>query len=487
MSNTSSSDSSVPPDTSISQKLSFITKLAYGAGDLGPAITANLGVFFALFFFTNVAGLSAGLAGSILMIGKIWDAVNDPMVGVLSDRTKSRWGRRLPWMLYGAIPFGIFFFLQWIVPNFSADRTANNWALFGYYVIIGILFNSFYTAVNLPYTALTPELTQDYNERTSLNSFRFAFSIGGSILSLILAQLIFAQLKIPVTQQYLVLAGICTVLSVLPLFVCVFGVRDRILAYEAEHSSTEQSEQIPIPEQLRIAFSNRPFLFVVGIYLFSWLGVQVTASILPYFVVNWMGLPEAQFPQVAIAVQGTALIMLFVWKAISDRVGKKAVYFMGMALWIIAQAGLFFLQPNQIALMYILAILAGFGVSTAYLIPWSMMPDVIELDELETGQRREGVFYGFMVLLQKVGLAVGLFIVGQSLEVAGFIEQIPGQPTPTQPASALLAIRIAIGPIPTIALIFGLILAYFYPITREVHAEILLKLQERKSGLEPRD
>lgn len=480
MSNTSPSDGSVPAAIPNSEKLSFSTKLAYGAGDLGPAITANIGVFFALFFFTNVAGLNAGLAGSILMIGKIWDAINDPMVGVLSDRTKSRWGRRLPWMLYGAIPFGIFFFLQWIVPQFSEDRSANQLALFWYYVIIAIFFNMFYTAVNLPYTALTPELTQDYNERTRLNSFRFTFSIGGSILSLVLAQVIFASLNIPPTQQYMVLAGICTVLSVLPLFWCVFGIRDRVLTFESQHADTEQSERIPIPEQLKIAFSNRPFLFVVGIYLCSWLGVQVTASILPYFVVNWMGLSEAEFPQVAIAVQGTALIMLFVWSTISTRLGKKAVYFMGMILWIIAQAGLFFLQPGQVGLMYILAILAGFGVSTAYLVPWSMMPDVIELDELTTGQRREGIFYGFMVLLQKFGLALGLFLVGNALELAGFIETLPGQPTPTQPASALLAIRIAIGPLPTVALIGGLILAYFYPITREVHAEILLKLKERR-------
>jgi GPH family glycoside/pentoside/hexuronide:cation symporter len=194
-----------------------------------------------------------------------------------------------------------------------------------------------------------------------------------------------------------------------------------------------------------------------------------------------MGLPEAEFPKVAIAVQGTALIMLFVWSAISQRLGKKAVYYMGMILWIIAQAGLFFLQPSQVGLMYVLAVMAGVGVSTAYLVPWSMMPDVIELDELTTGQRREGIFYGFMVLLQKVGLALGLFLVGQSLEIAGFIETVPGQPAPTQPASALLAIRIAIGPLPTVALIGGLILAYFYPITREVHAEILLKLKERNS------
>jgi GPH family glycoside/pentoside/hexuronide:cation symporter len=153
---------------------------------------------------------------------------------------------------------------------------------------------------------------------------------------------------------------------------------------------------------------------------------------------------------------------------------------MGMVLWVIAQAGLFFLQPSQSSLIYPLAIMAGVGVSTAYLIPWSMIPDVIELDELNTGQRREGIFYGFMVLLQKLGLALGLFIIGQALDAAGFLATVPGQPPPTQPASALTTIRLAIGPFPTLALIAGLVLAYFYPITREVHAEILLKLREKR-------
>jgi GPH family glycoside/pentoside/hexuronide:cation symporter len=107
---------------------------------------------------------------------------------------------------------------------------------------------------------------------------------------------------------------------------------------------------------------------------------------------------------------------------------------------------------------------------------------VIELDELNTGQRREGIFYSFMVLLQKMGLALGLFLVGQALDFAGFLSSEPGQPIPEQPASALLAIRLVVGPLPTVFLLCGLILAYFYPITREVHAEILLQLQERKSG-----
>lgn len=457
--------------------LNLSTQLAYGAGDLGPAITANLLAFFLLYFFTNVAGLNAGLAGSVLLIGKVWDAVNDPIVGMLSDRTRSgRWGRRYPWILWGAIPFGITFLMQWAVPRFG-DGAANQWGLFAYYVVVAILFNTCYTAVNLPYTALTPELTQDYNERTRLNSFRFAFSIGGSILSLLLAQVIF-KLTPDLEQQYLWLGGICALLSTVPLFWCVFGTYDRTMAMTKLNPQSQEA-QLPFLTQLKIVFSNRPFLYVIGIYFCSWLAVQVTASIIPYFVVNCMG-AESHFITVLLAVQGTALLMLFVWQRVSDRAGKKAVYFMGMAVWIVAQAGLYFLQPGQIALMYLLAVMAGVGVSTAYLIPWSMVPDVIELDELQTGQRREGVFYAFMVLLQKLGLAVGLFLLGQGLAFSGFRERPPGGEIPDQPASALDAIRVAIGPLPTVVLIAGLFLAYFYPLTREVHAEILLKLQERR-------
>jgi GPH family glycoside/pentoside/hexuronide:cation symporter len=468
-------------------KLTFNEKLAYGAGDLGTSITTNILSFFLLFFFTNVAGLDPALAGLVLLIGKIFDAINDPIIGVLSDRTKSKMGRRLPWMIYAAIPFGLSFLAQWLVP--STDKMV----LFWYYAIVAIVFNTFFTAVNLPYTALTPEITQDYNERTSLNTFRFTFSIGGSILSLFIAQLIFAFFKDPERQvggcnaggmQYIVLGAVCAIISSISIYWCVLGIKRRAIAsdrHRLHHESIDaDTEELSFFEQLKIVFSNRPFLFVIGIYFCSWLSLQITASIIPYFVVNWMKMQESDFILVTIAVQGTALLMLPVWSAISKRFGKKAAYFMGSGIWIIAQAGLFFLQEGQVVLLYILAVMAGCGVSTAYLIPWSMIPDVTDLDELETGQRREGIFYAFMVLLQKFGLAGGLFLLGIGLSWAKFQESVPCQPLPTQPDSALFAIRVAIGPLPTIALIIGLGLAYFYPITREVHTEILMRLAERR-------
>ncbi|WP_208678118.1 MFS transporter [Synechococcus elongatus] len=452
-------------------QLDLRTKLSFGVGDFGTAVMANLQVFFLLFFLTTVAGLDAAWAGSILMIGKVWDAVNDPLIGWLSDRTNSRnWGRRYPWMIWAAIPLGLTFYLQWIVP------TQNPTWLFIFYVVVALLFNSFYTAVNLPYTALTPELTQDYDDRTKLNSFRFSFSIGGSILSLLLAQAIFSLIPNP-QEQYQWLGAIAAIASVLPIFICVWGTRRRYQFMRPLVETTLPPRQ-SIAEELQVVKGNKPFLFVIGLYLCSWLAVQATASVIPYFVRYWMRLPDTDLTSVMLAVQGTALLTLFGWSWLSNRIGKQAVYYWGTGLWLIAQVGLFILQPNQVGLMYVMAILAGCGVSVAYLIPWSMLPDVIEWDELQTGQRREGIYYGFMVFLQKLALALGLFVVGQALSWAGLI---PGDSTVVQPDSALWAIRIAIAPFPTICLILGLLCAKGYPITRDRHEAMLLQLAERRA------
>jgi glycoside/pentoside/hexuronide:cation symporter, GPH family len=453
-------------------KLTLAEKLAYGAGDLGPAMTANLLTFYQLIFFTDVVGMPAGLASLVLVIGKVWDAVNDPIVGVLSDRTQSqKWGRRYPWMLWGAMPFGLTFVLQWVHPGLD------NMALFWFYVVMGVLFNTAYTAVNLPYTALTPEMTQDYNERTSLNSFRFTFSIGGSLLSIILMIIITAMLPNKADQgnRYLFASVLTAVLSVASLFWCVLGTKARTLG-NRDRLGIIHEDEVPFLQQLKIAFSNRPFLYVIGIYLCSWLGLQITATVIQYFVLKYMQLPGTVANFVVLAVQGTALLALSFWSKVSARYGKKITYYAGMGVWLIAQVGLFLLQPGQITLMYILAVMAGLGVSTAYLIPWSMLPDVIDLDELKTGQRREGLFYAFMVLLQKVGLALGIFLVGQGLSVSGYQGDMV-----QQPPAAIMAIRLSVGPLPTLFLIAGVILAYFYPVTKEYHDEILLKLAERKN------
>lgn len=455
-----------PTTTQPSEKLSFATKLAYGAGDLSPGIATIILSFFQLFFLSTVAGLNIGVAGTILLAAKVWDAISDPFMGWLSDRTRSRMGRRRPWLLYGAVPFGLVFFLQWLIPPFGEV------GLIIYYVVMVVLMSTVFTIVAVPYTALTPELTQDYDERTTLNSFRFAFSIGGSLAGLILHQTIVGLFPDQQTG-YLVAGLVMGIIFVPPFLWCFAGVRENHVVSVTENS-------LSIGKQIRLGLKNVPYLFVMGIYLCSWLAVQVTASVLPFYITFWLQEPDIQLAMIA-AVQGSALVFLFVWNAISARIGKQAIFYIGGGVWIVVQALLFFLQPGQTTLAFVLAVVAGVGVAVAYLVPWSMLPDVMEYDELRTGQRREGFFYGFMVFAQKTGLGLGLFLVGQVLAFQGFNETLDvGQ----QPDSALLAIRFMIGPMPTVLLIIGMVLVRFYPITREKYREIQAELAARRASAE---
>ena len=449
------------------EKLPFITKLAYGSGDLGTAITAALRSFLLLFFFTDVARLNPATAASILLIGRIWDAVNDPLIGWLSDRTVTKWGRRRPWLAAGAIPFGLFFFLLWVVPPFGDTGK------FIYYVVISILLDTSYTIINVPYTALTPELTRDYDERTSLNSYRFAFSVGGALLSAVLHPLIVSNAP-DLRTGYLISGLIWAIVSTIPCFIVFFFTKER-----PESMAPATEEPINLLEQVRIAFANRPYRFVIGLYLCSWLALQLVSTVLVYYLTYYLKIP-GQIPLTLLAIQGSSLVFLFVWSAASRRLDKRLVYMIGASIWLVVQCLLYFVRPDQGYLIIPISIVAGAGVAVAYLIPWAMMPDVIELDELKTHRRREGVFYGFMVLLQKAGIAVGVFLVGRALDVAGYVVPTDAVPVPLQPDSALQAIRFFMGPIPAVILTGSLALAYFYPITRARHARILRLLARRR-------
>ncbi|MEM1242190.1 MAG: MFS transporter [Cyanobacteria bacterium P01_H01_bin.26] len=452
-------------------KLTLSTKLAYGAGDMGAGLTSNLLAFSFLIFLTNVAGLNPLAAGTVLLIGKVWDAINDPIVGMLSDRTRTRWGRRYPWIVLTGVPFGVTFLLNWVVPGFSSQV-----ALFWYYVVVSIVFQVFFTTTNLPYSTLTAEMTEDYDERTELTSFRLAFSLAGAVLILALGLVVSQSIADP-QRQYQVLGALGGGIAIASLYWCVLGTfrhSQQQADYRGQRLHSSQTDNdASFLQQLKTVFSNRPFLYVVGIYLFSWLALQITATIIPFYVTFWMGADD--YFLAALLVQGTAIIMMFVCNLLAKRIGKKGLYFLGTGIWILAQIALYTLQPGQLSAMYGLCLIVSFGVATAYVVPWSILPDVIELDELKTGQRSEGAFYAFMTLLQKIGLALGIFLVSLALETSGFSADAV-----TQPESALLAIRFFIGPVPLVLLICGMVLAHFYPITKSAHAETLLRLAERR-------
>lgn len=455
----------------LSSPLTGQTRLAYGIGELGTAIPVSLAAFFLLYFLTNVAGVSPAVAGNILLMGRIWDAINDPLVGWLSDRTQSRWGRRYPWMVYGAVPLGLICFLQWLVPPVSTP-----WAVVGYYAIISLLAYALFTAVQLPYTALLAELTQDYDERTQLNGLKSAFSIGGSIVGLLLAQGVFSVVAQPQTQ-YALLGGISGVILVIAIAICVVGTSARYWQMD-RYRQMPTRPQHSLGQELKSLWQNRPFYWLVGLYLGSWMSVQLTASLLPYFVQDWMGLPAQHVTQMAIAVQGMAMLCLPLWSLVAHRTSKHRVYFWGVPLAIVGLGGLSVIPAQAVGLMYGLAVLTGMGVSTLYLIPLAMLPDVIDLDEYETGRRREGMYVSVMVFLQKVGLAIALFLTGQFLSWSGFQAHLAV--STTQSPTTLMVIRLLTGGVPALMLGVGLVCAWGYPLNRQRHDQIRLQLEQRR-------
>lgn len=450
------------------KRLPLVTKLAFGAGDVGPAMVAGIVGFFLLIFLTDVARLSPQVAGTLLMLSTIWDAITDPIVGTLSDRTRTRWGRRRPYLLFGAVPFALSFVLLFTVPSLEGD------ARVAYFLVVLLFHKLMYTVVNVPYTALTPELTDDYDERTSLNSFRFAFSIVASVAAMVAHPFIVGDPPTP--EGYTRSAAVWGAAMLLPFLLSFLGTYER--------PRVEAETPVGFFEGLRIALGNRSFRCVAGIYLLSWLAVQTVSTVLIYFANYWLRRPDPGFiAGVLLGVQGSALVWLFIWSAVSKRIGKKGVYFRGMVFWIGVSMALFAVQPTWPGPVVIgLAVLAGVGVATAYLVPWAMLPDVIEQDELETGRRREGIFYGFFVFLQKMAVACGLFMIGQLLGAAGYLQPTKEVPLPIQPDSALFVIRLLIGPIPAVILLAGIYLVYRFPITREQHELTLAELARRKEA-----
>lgn len=445
------------------------TKIAYGIGDMSGAVVATITGFFLTAFLLDVVGLRPGVVGIIFLLSQIWDAIIHPLIGALSDRTRTRWGRKRPWLLFGALPFGVAYVLQWLVPPLSEAGLAV------YYLGVSLLLKTAFSAVNVPYSALTPDLTQDYHERTQLTTYRFSFSIFGGLLSIILHPLLVGLGHGDLRLGYVWSASVWGVFIVLTVLATFRGTYELPIA------------PVPTPAQrtglfgeMRECFRNRPFLLVTGIFFCSWLCLALVQNNLLLYARYAVDV-ERQFTFILLTFQITTIVFLSVWGRASQRWGKQRVYIIGSVIWVVGLLALFWTPRGVVAPYYAIAFLTGIGAAVAYLIPWSMLPDVIEYDELRTGQRREGLFYGMFVFLQQVGLSLGLAASNFALEAAGYLNPQQAGQVVLQPQAVQTTLRVLVSFVPAGLLLLSLPLAYAYPITRERFAEIRQRLAERAS------
>ena len=445
--------------TSPHERLSFIRKVLFGVADSTNSLFFTVIAFFYLYFLTDIAGLAPLLSGWVLLLGKAWDAVADPTMGFISDRTKSRWGRRRPYFL-AVVPSAVFFFLVWY-----AYPIDNQTYLFLTYVALNLMFWTFFAMASIPYAALMPELTLDYDDRTSLVSVRMVFSI---VFGLIGAVVPMAIVGLYPTKT--------TGFAAMGLLIGSFGIFPYVITFlgTKERPEFQERASLSVVTSLTETIKNRAYLIAMIIFLLSWACVDIVGAVFIYFVTYWMGLTEGDVSIFLGILFVTAVVFLPFWVFISKMLGKRAAYILGMSFWALVMSLAFFLRPGvPISVLYLFCILAGIGVSTAHLIPWTMIIDCVDFDEHKTGARREGMYTGFTLFAQKLASSVALFAVGAFLGWSGYTANM------VQTESALIAIRVLFGPVPAVLLVLSIVCALFYPITREVHAKVRGELDSR--------
>jgi GPH family glycoside/pentoside/hexuronide:cation symporter len=448
------------------QRLSFWQKFFYGFGDTSNTVSYTITSLLFLFFLTDVAHLNPALAGVVLLAGKFWDAVTDPLTGYISDHLRTPLGRRRPFFIAAALPFALTFVLMWIVP-----QQLSQGGLFVYYVFAYSLHITFFTAYAVPYQALAAELTGDYDERTALNSFRMFFSIVLGLVAAVLPRAIVERF-VSAPRGYVAMAWAAAAIIVVPPLVVFVATREPPLAAVGRRARDSFMAEV------RQVLANKPYRAALLMYLFTWMGVDVVSAVFLYYATYVVHM-ETQSSLLFAILFITAVLFLPFWVWASGRLGKKTAYIAGTAFVVCVLAVIAAVPVPSPWVVYTLLFLAGIGISSSHVLPSAIIPDCIELDELESGTRREGMYYGFSTFLQKLASAGAIAVVGVILSLGGYVAGAVQSPR------SVLTIRLLVGGFSGFIFLGGIVSMLFYPITRERYQDIQRQLAERKAAASP--
>lgn len=457
-------------------RLTKTTKLIFGMGDWGTSAASTARNVFWFVFLTNVVGLNAGLAGAIWLVGRLWDAINDPLVGSLSDRLHSRWGRRRPFLLAGSIPFALTFFLMFVVPPLESRA-----ALVLYYSAVFLLYDTLYTVVNVPYLALVPELAQTYDERSSLTGWRTAFSFLAQLVTAgafkLLAEHVFAPWlgggPEGIRLGYLMAAGLWALSMALPFILLALRIR--------EPDITPVASPISPLGNFRQVFRNQPFRLAALIYLLCFTAGDLILLVFVRYLIDYVQMRPGLDNLVLAVVLATSLVSIPLVLILMRRTDKRTAYLISISFMVVVLVVGAFLPPGGQNLIFVGAVLAGMGFAAMSIIPWAIVADVIEVDELQTGERREGLYTGYLVFLRKLATGILVFVAGQMLSATGFISSNTGSLFIEQPLAALNAMRFMVTVVPAVALALSLVLAWRFPLDRQTHEAIRRELEARRA------
>jgi len=454
-------------------------------GDLASNLFYQTFTMFLLYFYTDVFGISAAAAGTMFLIVRILDTFYDPLVGIMADRTNSKYGKFRPWILYTLLPFGVLGFLTFYTP----ELVTSSKLVYAYVTYTAMMF--VYSTINVPYGALMAVMTSNSLERTSLSAFRsvFAFS-GGIIVQAFTLQLVhyFGLLNSnsdgSVNEQFgfSVAMGIYSVLAVVLFLTTFFLCKERVKPIADKNNS--------IKKDIRDLFTNVPWLILTLVGIMTCLYVAIrNGSIIYYFkyYVNSAGTANLFGFQIGadalvstFMVVGTVCSILgtIMLKPMAALIGKKKVYMVSMALGTILSIAYYFLDKNQITLMFTFQALCNFAVGPAMAMMWSMYADTADYSELKTGRRATGLIYSSANFAQKFGWSIGGAIAGYLLAYFGFVANATASP------ETIHGVRVLFGLMPAIWSAIAVVALFFYQLDEKKVIEInheLAALKAKKS------
>lgn len=493
------------------EKLSFREKSGYAFGDAAANFVFQTMLIFQLGFYTDVFGITAVAAGTLLLVGRFWDAAFDPMMGVIADRTNTRWGKFRPWVLWSAVPFAIIFYLAFTTPDFGSTGKL----IYAY--ITYILLMTVYSVNNLPYAALNGVMTSDVNERTSLSSYRFFFAMAAAFVVQGLTLPLVGKFGEGNTQKgWSMTIAVFAILSILFFVITFFSARERVKPDPAQKSSPKQD--------FADLLKNAPWIsmFVLTLFLFITLALWGSATF--YFFTYYVDKPQLfaflQSWGLAATVSGGAaaangwvhsflnafgliatqdganttsvgfslfnmsgqLVMILgvvSSKWLSMRFGKKKVFLTGLFFTALFTGLFIFLPADNIEAMFVLNFLKSLSYGPTIPLLWAMMADVADYAEWKTKRRATGVVFAGIVFALKAGLGLGGALCGWLLSTYDYV------PNVVQNQHAILGIRLTASIYPAITFGIGVIALTFYSISKSLNLQIQDELIERRKSFAP--
>ena len=439
-------------------------KIGFGIADIGGNLFFTAMGFWTLTYLTDTVYLAPALAGIAIMVAKIWDAVTDPLVGFLSDNTRSRFGRRRPYLLFGALPFGLSLWLFFTKPSFTGQTGLFWWAL-----LMLCLVNTAMTLVNIPYSALTPELTSDYNEQTSLNAYRFLCAGIGTMMGAVIVMPIvdmFPSKASGFSAAGAVIGGIIIITTLITFF----SVKESSLSCKSAGKTA-----VSFFSAYRSVFKNSAYTVLLAVFVLHITALNFLQGMVVYYL-KYIYQAEAFSSTIMGLLLITALISIPVAAKCSNLLGKNVSYRMGLTVLCVSTMIIFF-AGHRIGLigLALLFVCAGVGVGFAFATPWAMLPDAIAWRQDTV--HNEGCYYGVWTFAAKLGQAVSTGVSGVILSIAGYRADVVQSP------DTIFAIRVIAGPIAAVVCLLGCILLHLYPIdkkTGQTHQVIFSSAPQNK-------